>query len=75
MRELKPAEQNIVAGGRDAEFRTIIRNEIPRFEEPPQGLQTQGLLIELQGSGTPAEAEQCTPMSWLPPREDLGDIR
>lgn len=35
MRELTRREIRLPAGGRSEEFRTLVRHEIPRWNEPP----------------------------------------
>ena len=72
MRELKLAELDAVAGGGGLEFRTFIRHEIPRFDQPPARWQ-----LERSGRSPKAQARiparwlplRPVPMSWLPPRD------
>lgn len=61
MRELKLTELDAAAAGASTEFRTIVRHEIPRFDEPPAGL-------EPEQPGHASDAHACTPWRWWPPR-------
>lgn len=61
MRELKRAELDAVAAGASAEFRTIVRHEIPRFDEPPAGL-------DLEQADHSTHVHTCTPPRWSPPK-------
>lgn len=60
MRNLSPTELGAVAGGEAPGFRTVIRHEIPRFDEPPVGLQ-------FEQSGTSSQAQNCDSATWSPP--------
>ena len=66
MRELKPAELDAAAGGGAPEFRTLIRHEVPRFEEPPFGLDHQ---IHRADDRSEYRPPLPIPMHWLPPRD------
>ena len=70
MRQLNTQQQDMVAGGGAVEFRSIIRHDIPRFDEPHEGLR-----IELQQSGDSPEIEVRIPLRWLPPWACPGDVR
>ena len=61
MRNLSPTELGAVAGGGGPGFRTVIRHEIPRFDEPPAGLQFEQL-------GAASQAQNCDSATWSPPR-------
>lgn len=61
MRNLSPIEMDAVAGGGAPGFRTVIRNEIPRFDEPPVGLQFEQL-------GASSQAQNDDSATWSPPR-------
>ena len=68
MRELKPVEPDAVAGGGAPEFRTLIRHEIPRFENPPIGLDHQNHRAE---DHCEYRSPMPIPMYWLPPHDDV----
>lgn len=61
MRNLSPTELGAVAGGGASGFRTVIRHEIPRFDEPPVGLQ-------FEQPDASSQAQNCDSAMWSPPR-------
>lgn len=71
MRELTLTEVRLPAGGRSEEFRTLVRHEIPRWNEPP----IHWTLTPESPAGTepksPPEAgiqhsPERVPLHWLP---------
>lgn len=71
MRELTLREVRLPAGGRPEEFRTLVRHEIPRWNEPPN----HWTLSPLSPGETDPESPRDTrprqspvpvPLRWLP---------
>ncbi len=67
MRELTLREARLPAGGASQEFRTVARNDIPRWEEPPGHWVLMAENPPATGPGCPAEP---VPLHWLPPGDE-----
>ena len=79
MRELTPREVRLPAGGRPEEFRTLVRHEIPRWNEFP----THWALSLVSPAETEPETPRDTrprqspvpvPLRWLPCSDDWPEM-
>ena len=71
MRELTPRETHLPAGGRPEEFRTLVRHDVPRWNEFP----THRALSLVSPAETdpetprdtrPRQLPETVPLHWLP---------
>ena len=71
MRKLTLREARLPAGGAYQEFRTVVRHDIPRWEEPP-------VHWALMAENPPAAGHGCSgdpvPLHWLPPSDEWPEI-
>ncbi|MCY3816023.1 MAG: hypothetical protein OXG59_06980 [Gammaproteobacteria bacterium] len=79
MRELTPREVRLAAGGRPEEFRTLVRHEIPRWNETPNHWAlSPGSPAETQPVSPQDTVAQQTsepvPLHWLPCDEEWPEM-
>ena len=71
MRELTLRETCLPIGGRSEEFRTILRHEITRWEEPPNHWT---LTPESPPETGPEHSIEPVPLHWLPCRDEWPEL-
>ena len=79
MRELTLLEARLPAGGRSQEFRTLVRHEIPRWEEPPNHWTLTPESPAETGPESPPDtgpqySPEPVPLRWLPRSDELPEM-
>lgn len=79
MRELTPREVHLPAGGRPEEFHTLVRHEIPRWNEFPTHWTLSPVSPEETESDGPRDIQPQqssvpVPLRWLPWTDDWPEI-